>query len=240
MKLSEGELRPGVVLAVKDNFGTIVASVPGLFSAEDKDCLPPISPFPVGQPNTFTTPKVGDEVWVLFFHDNNRQLFWIRKDQTSKNNGLYNKRGGPKSARVGDSGIQGQPNCNILASIENKSAWATIYFADGSGWIIQNQDIIIQLDQNGKIIMTNGEPHCTLEINDDGISLGSSGKSAHPACHGDRVADLFDNIIDTLAAIAATARSNPYTAAIGEVIEQQLQKYQDDSQYIVSDYVTLD
>lgn len=239
MKLSEGELRPGVVLEVLDNFGTITASVPGLFSEEDKGCLPPISPFLIGQPNAFTTPKVGDEVWVLFFHDNNRQLFWIRKDNTTKNNGQRNKKGGPKSSQ-NDGGIQGQPNCNILASIENKSAWATIYFADGSGWVIQNQDIIIQLDQDGKMIMTNGEPHCTLEINDDGISLGSSGKSAHPACHGDKVVQLFDNIIDTLSAISTTAKANPYTAAIGTVIDQQLLKFKNDSQYIVSDYVTLD
>lgn len=43
MRWMNGEMRPGVVLEVVDNKGRIKASVPGLFSKEDQNCLPPIS-----------------------------------------------------------------------------------------------------------------------------------------------------------------------------------------------------
>ena len=87
MKLANGELRPGVVLEVLSVDGIIKASVPGLFSSRDQELLPPIYPFGVGASNTFSTPNIGDEVWVLSFTDNLQQLYWFRKDNFSENNG---------------------------------------------------------------------------------------------------------------------------------------------------------
>ena len=82
-----GELRPGTILEVLTDEGVIKASVPGLFSAQDQEVLPPIYPFCVGGSNTFSTPNVGDEVWVLSFTDNLQQLYWFRKDYFALNNG---------------------------------------------------------------------------------------------------------------------------------------------------------
>lgn len=236
MKLMDGELRPGVILEVLSTDGVIRASVPGLFSSVDKDVLPPIYPFGLSGSNAFSTPNVGDECWVLFFHNNPEQLYWFRKDNFSTNNGDRNKDG---LKRAGGS-IQGQTNVEVLSSRESGLGWATIYFSDGTGWIIQNQDAVMQLDKDGNILLSTGAPHGEIEISDDGISLGTKGGAAHPACHGDSVADLFDNIIKTLRAIQTASSSNPYTIAIGNAIEPLLSKYENDAEYIKSDYVTLD
>lgn len=236
MKLADGELRPGVILEVLSTDGVIKAKVPGLFSAVDQEVLPPIYPFCVGSSNSFSTPNVGDECWVLFFHNNPEQLYWFRKDHFSTNNGDRNKMG---SKKIGGN-IQDQTNVEVLSSRESGLGWATIYFSDGSGWIIQNQDAIMQLDPDGNILLSTGAPHGDIEISDDGIAIGTKGGAAHPACYGDRVADLFDNIINTLRAIQLASNSNPYTIAIGNAITKELSKYENDAEYIKSDYVTLD
>lgn len=236
MKLMDGELRPGVILEVLSVDGIIRASVPGLFSAVDKDVLPPIYPFGLGGSNNYSTPNVGDECWVLFFHNNPEQLYWFRKDNFAANNGARNNGATDKTGI----NIQDQTNVEVLSSRETGLGWATIYFSDGTGWIIQNQDAIAQLDKDGNILLSTGAPHGDIEINDDGISLGTKGGSAHPACYGDRVADLFDNIIKTLRAIQTASNSNPYTIAIGNAIAPLLSQYENDAEYIKSDYVTLD
>jgi hypothetical protein len=228
MKLINGELRPGTILEVLSPEGVIKASVPGLFSAEDMEVLPPIYPFCMGGSNTYSTPNKGDEVWVLFFTDNMQQLFWFRKDNYAMNNGKL----------AGD--IQQKQNVEVLSNRESGTGAATIYFSDGTGWIIRNQEVVIQLDNEGNITLTNGQPHGTIEISSDGISLGTKGGSAHPACHGDKVAELFDKLIDCLSNIAQVAKGNPYTYAIGTVLEMEITKFENDPDYINSDVVTLD
>lgn len=228
MKLINGELRPGTILEVLSSEGVIKASVPGLFSAEDVEVLPPIYPFCMGGSNTYSTPNKGDEVWVLFFADNMQQLFWFRKDNFALNNGKL----------AGD--IQQKQNVEVLSNRESGTGVATIYFSDGTGWIIKNQEVAIQLDNDGNITLTNGQPHGTIEISDDGISLGTKGGSAHPACHGDKVAELFDKLINCLSNVAQVAKGNPYTTAIGTVLEEEIAKFENDPDYINSDVVTID
>lgn len=181
-----------------------------------------------------------DEVWVIFFTDNPEQLFWLRKDNFAKTNGTYSKNATKGVSGGKDGSIQDQPNVQIMANIESKAGWATIYFDDGSGWVIKNQQAIIQLNQDGKVIISNGQPHGTIEINDNGISIGSSGESLHPAPHGDKVQKLFENIIDLFKLIQSVADQSPYTKAISLAIEQKLPEFENDYQYINSDIVTLD
>ncbi len=228
MKLINGEIRPGTILEVLSPEGAIKASVPGLFSAEDAEVLPPIQPFCVGGSNTYSTPNKGDEVWVLFFGDNEQQLFWFRKDNYALNNGKLAE------------DIQQKQNVEVLSNRESGTGTATIYFSDGTGWIIRNQEVVIQLDNDGNITLTNGQPHGTIEISDDGISLGTKGGSAHPACHGDKVAELFDKLIACLSCLAETAKGDPHTSPLGIALEEEITKFENDPDYINSDVVTLD
>lgn len=245
MDLAYAHMRPGTVLEVLDSKGTIKAEVPGLFSSEDQDCLPPIYTFNLSGSNSFSSPTVGDEVWVLFFDNNPEELRWFRKDPFEKNNGSRNKNGSHVIDKAGSStgetsNIQDQKNVEVISSRESGAGWATIYFSDGTGWIIQNQDAVIQLDAEGKIRLTNGQSHGTIEINDEGISLGTGGSSSHPAPHGDKVAELFDKIVGTFLKISEAAKGSPYTTAIATAIDSDVPIYQNDSQYINSEIVTLD
>ena len=81
MRLSNAILRPGKVLEVVDANGTIKVSAPGLFSdQDDPKLLPPVTPLLLLHSNQYSTPIVGNEVWVLNFTDNTQQLYWFRKD----------------------------------------------------------------------------------------------------------------------------------------------------------------
>lgn len=239
MKLLNGDLRPGTVLEVLDNTGNIKASAPGLFSSEDLEYLPPIRPFGVGGSNNFSTPNVGDSIWVLSFTSNPEELFWFRRDDFSKNNSKFNHAATKNISGVSGT-IQSQKNVEVLSSRRSGTGWATIYFSDGTGWIVQNVDSVIQLDQDGNVKLSNGQPHGTIEINDNGICLGTSGEAEHPCPHGDKVAELFDNIIGTLNKISEAAKQSPYTTAIADAIDGHVKNYIENSQYINSDIVTLD
>lgn len=240
MKLLNADLRPGTVLEVLDNIGTIKASAPGLFNEEDLEFLPPVRPMGFGGSNNFTTPKVGDDIWLLSFTDNPEELRWWRRDNYAGNNGKFNMSGSKSTKKSGGGLIQEQANVEVLSSRESGTGWATVYFSDGTGWIVQNVNSIIQIDKDGNITLTNGQPHGTIEINDNGISLGSEDKSAHPCPYGDKVAELFDSVIGTLNKIAIAAQGSPYTAAIATAIQKDVPTYQNNSQFINSNYVTLD
>ena len=69
-------LRPGTVVEVVDNYGTITATSPGLCSVnDDPSLLPPIIPFSQGPANSFSSVLKDEIVWI--FHDNtNSQLFF--------------------------------------------------------------------------------------------------------------------------------------------------------------------
>ena len=76
MKLVNGEIRPGIVLEVLDEYGTIKGSCLGVFSDEDDPAmLPPIQQWPTSSGSSFNQPKVNDPIWVLFFNDNPQELF---------------------------------------------------------------------------------------------------------------------------------------------------------------------
>lgn len=224
MKLLKGTIRPGTVREVLEN-GNIKATAPGLFSFEDDvKMLPPIMPWQIGSNcNSFSQPKVYDEVWIMNFADNPRQLYWFRKDDASKNTNVNLT----------------EENVEILCNREIGGEWATIYFADGSGWVIGKGDSVINIKADGSILLTNGMPHSTIHIN-NGISLGSKDKSASPAAKGDEVEKLLSSICALLNNVATAALPNPYTAAIGTAIQTALPGITNKIPNISSAHVTID
>ena len=199
MKLSSGVLRPGTVIDVLEE-GNIIASAPGLFSKEDSDTLPPIYPFTGVHANQFSSVNPGDEVWILNFSDNPMQLYWFRKDDYKENN----------------KDLLGEENVEILCNRESGFGWATIYFSDGSGWIIKNGDSQIQIDSDGNIKLSKPESHRSIIIDEDGIKLG--GSDNHPAVYGDKLMDVLEKIQITFDLIQKAAITNPFTMPIGTAI----------------------
>jgi hypothetical protein len=225
MKMHKGTIRPGTVLKVLEN-GIIKASAPGLFSFDDDpENLPPIMPWFIGHnSNAFSQPKQYDEVWIMNFSDNPMQLYWFRKDRIENNKNIS---------------IQ-EENVEILCNREVGGEWCTIYFSDGSGWIISKGDSIIQIDKTGDILLTNGLPYRNINITPDGISLGSKNKSAHPAAFGDECENALYALCALLSQVATAALPNPYTTAIGTTIISGLGNVTNKITNISSSNVTLD
>ena len=228
MKLLNGVIRPGTVLEVMDD-GCIKAAAPGLFSIEDDvEKLPKIIPFFIGgNANSYSKPLLNDEVWIMNFNDNPQQLYWFRKDYPSETDNMTNI-------------IKDQENVEILCNREVGAGWCALYFSDGSGWVISKDESTIQIQKNGSIVLNTGKPNRCIDINGKNISIGSIGKSAHPAAYGDTVEEILLSLCLMLNQVAMGAMANPYTINIGTTILQKLPGIINDLSSISSDHVTID
>lgn len=226
MKLHKGTIRPGTVLEVLEN-GEIKATAPGLFTfEEDTEKLPPIMPWFIGSNcNSFSKPVKYDDVWIMNFSDNPQQLYWFRKDRISANN---------------ENLPMGEENIEILCNREVAGDWCSIYFSDGSGWIISKGDAMIQIKPDGSINLNPGFNNRIIDTSAESISLGSYGKSAHQAAYGDVLVDVFMNLISILRQVQMASLPNPMTAAIGTVLASSLPILEKKLPDIMSPHVTLD
>lgn len=144
MKLGNATLRPGRILEVStDVLGEIKAEAPGLFSKEDPtEKLPPIMPFFLLHPNSYSTPVVDEEVWIINFNDNPRALFWLKKDDYKVNLDSFK-----------DNEVL-EVFCYRDLGDDKK---ASLYFSTGEGWMMSSNGII-NIDKDGQIhIKSQGE-----------------------------------------------------------------------------------
>ena len=226
MKLNKGTIRPGTVLEILEN-GCIKASAPGLFSFNDDPTkMPPIMPWFIGNnSNAFSKLKLYDEVWIMSFSDNPRQLYWFRKDKITDN--LENI---PVN----------EENVEILCNREVRGEWCSIYFADGTGWVISKGDSIIKIRPDGSILLSADMPNRCIDINGENISIGSEGTSSHPAAYGDKTEEILMDLCVLLNGIGIKAIANPYTFAIGSDLFMKLPGITKKIANISSQHVTID
>lgn len=224
MKLVDAILRPGRVIEVSKD-GKIRAEVPGLFTEKDKDKLPYIYPLFTNNSNVYSEPTLYQEVWILNNINNPLDLHWFRKDNYIE-----------ADKKILESG----ENVEILCNRESGMGWAQIYFTDGTGWIIKNDESLIQIRKDGSIKMQMDWPHRTIDINSQNISIGSENMSAHPAALGDYTQFCFNSLCGILNSIAVSAKTNPYTIMIGKSIDMTLPMLKNFIGYISSKHVTLD
>lgn len=226
MKLNKGTIRPGTVLEVFDD-GSIKASAPGLFSFDDDtNKMPPILPWFIGNnTNAFSKLKPYEEVWIMNFSDNPRQLYWFRKDTVSDN---------------AENIPMSEENVEILCNREVGGEYCSIYFSDGSGWVISKGVSVIKIKPDGSIILTTDMPNRCIEINGQNISIGSEGQSAHPAAYGDKTEELLMNLCMLLNKVGVAAISNPLTFAIGSELLGGLPNITLKISDISSQHVTID
>lgn len=227
MKLINAILRPATIVeVVEGGNGKIKVDAPGLFLEEEKDLNPPIMPFWEligGHANTFSTPIVGDEVWILNLTDNPLQLYWFRKDNhIEANAGIFSE--------------AGTANVEILCNREAGTGYASLFFADGTGWMLRNDDSRLQIFPDGHIELGMNYPHRTIKINSEAIMLGDG---AHPACYGDEVAKILMKICGLLQLLGTAAGSTPYTMALKPIFELGA-KIQEDIPGIKSTHVKID
>lgn len=224
MELKNCIIRPAKVVKVQDN-NILKVVAPGLFSKTDNpDLLPPVYPFIEMSKNSFSEVQEGDEVWLLNVEGNKTELFWLRKPDYE-----FGMEG-----RIAGGGLE------ILARREAGSSWAEIYFSDGTGWIIRNDMSYISINKDGHITLSVLGRHKTIEINDEGISLGSKGQSAEPAVLGDKLTDVLDYIVVVAEMIRDASLANPYTVPLGTALKATIPVLKSKAEKICSSYVTLD
>ena len=222
MKLENGTMRPGIILDVVDTQGTIKVEAPGLFTREDPEKLPPVYPLFLFGTNSFSTPVKGDEVWVVNFSDNERQLYWFRKDNLDND----------KKYLTDEEG-----KIDIIINRDTDKGWGTLYFSDGSGWVMSRDNSKINIDANGNISISHPDPNRTIFVSSQGISLGKKGVSDHTACYADQLIPILNSITLQFELLKTSLQSNPYTAPAASAIDTGMWK--DDIDTIESTNVTL-
>jgi hypothetical protein len=227
MVLSQAHIRPGLVREIVDENGVVKVSCCGLFSdQDDPELLPPVYQFPLGGANNFSSPKVDDEIWVLFFDDNPMELFYIRKDKFPEH-----------LQKILGSDYK---ECEVLASRELSSGMIQIYFTDGEGWIIRNVDSVINMRADGSILLDTGSAHRKIDICDNSISLGSEGGSAHTAAYGDKVVKSLKMLNTILNTVAMAGKLTPFTIGMSTAIDALRPMFEQSIEEIESQHVTLD
>lgn len=228
MKLKHGTMRPGKVMQVLEK-GQIKASAPGLFSdQENPDNLPPIYPFFGFHSNAFSSLKKDDEVWVLNFKDNDRQLHWLRKDN-------YNK------CLDGFPTTEEDQNVEVIVNREyGDSTWATIYFSNGDGWVIKEDESIINIRSDGSILLKSNSEKGVIDLYKGGVSIGAEGGASDNAMlYSEWDKWLKNDLCGALTAFSTALKANPYTMPAGTALDELIPKLQASGMNIKSNYVTL-
>lgn len=216
-------MRPGRVIEVLGS-GNVKVAAPGLFSEEDKENLPTVMPFFGLHANSYSEPKVQDEVWVLNVEDNPLQLFWFRKDDRTEHN----------------TDLEGEENVEILVNREAGTGYATIYFSDGTGWMFCNGKSFINIMKDGSILIDPDIDKRVIHCCGNSISLGSKGGSSHKAGYGDEISEALNMICACLASVRQAALTNPYTTNIAGAIGSTPDELNTQITKTVSPNVTLD
>lgn len=227
MRLAMCDIRPGKVLKVVDNYGSIKASAQGLFSEEDDlDLLPPITQFIIPSSTSFSMPHEGDNIWVWYFEDNPQELLYTFRSNTPNLNGeqLDNE----------------YQDVEVQMKRNSDNGEIQVGYTDDDGYTINNSGTKINVDnKKHDIHMTTCNGGKALSISNDGISLGKDGGSKYKAVCGEKLIENLNDIKNIFTAIKDAAMGNPYTTPIGVAMTPLLSKLNNFKQ-MLSEVVTLE
>lgn len=232
MKLIHATIRPGKVLEiVEDGAGAIKVSAPGLFTdADGTEVLPPVYPWPFGHhANAYSCPKVEDEVWVISFTDNPLQLHWVRKDDFPEN---------LKDLPLADE----TQNLEVVVNREfEDSKWAILYFSNDDGWMMRKgEDGLINIRQDGSILLKTNFDKRIIDICEDSIALGTEGKAEDNAMLYSKWKEWADELLNQFKTTLMNAASaNPYTANLAPAFQAVAAALQPKIDPIKSEHVTI-
>lgn len=193
------EIRPGTVLKVIDNYGTVKASCVGLFAeSDDPDLLPPIYQSFRPSLSQFSQPHEGDPIWVMIFNNNPQELIYMfRGDTKSENPGLDNE----------------YPDVEIQMRRTTGDADVEVGYNATEGYSIYNQGTSVNVDNDGNVHIRH-KNGTTISVTDSGISLGTDGGSSYKAVCGEDLIKILNSFKDVLSSIHESAVSSPYTTHI--------------------------
>ena len=223
MKLADCEIRPGTVLAVCNNYGTIKASCCGLFSPEDDiDLLPPVYPLIKTSNTSFCEPQIGDLIWVWINTTNPLELFYTFMGDAADNN-----------SDILDAG--GYDACNIIS--RDSSNNSELMWNDQEGWSMKHNGAGVQVRPSGDVEVSND--NSSVKVSENGIKLTTGGES-QPAVLGNELKSTLQELISALQKVAAIAKTTPETIQIGISLESSLVGVANKLSKILSTKISLD
>lgn len=226
MRMAMCDIRPGVILKVVDNYGTIKASAQGIFSEEDDpDLLPPITQFILPSSTSFSMPHEGDNVWIWHFEDNPQELLYTFRGNTQNLNG--------------DELDNEYKDVEIQMKRKSDNGEIQVSYNDDDGYTVDNSGSQINIDNKDHEIHLKCKGGKEVSINKDGISLGKDGGSKYKAVCGEELIKSLDDIKNVLNAIKDAAMGNPYTMPIGTAMTPLLPKL-NTFKKMLSNVVTLE
>lgn len=161
----------------------------------------------------------GDDVWILNLEDNPVQLYWFRRDRREDN-----------------AELEGEQNVEVLCNRATGTGWATIYFSNGTGWMIRNGEAYARIAPSGEIMLDTHMSNRYIRLCRSGIELGGT---EHDGARGDVIQDALETITSCLEAIRAAASTNPYTLAISSAIGSTPEKVAAKVPLVTSPHVKL-
>jgi hypothetical protein len=185
MEIFKGKI---IKISSEEYSGIIKCRIDGLYNSDtmgniDDDDLPNLYPMYSPNQNSFYTPKLNDEVFVVLDRGNKYSGLWFAKSKLSQYllDKLKDDYEGFKSIVIDD---------------EEK---LEIYYSRKDGVILKLDKSVINL-KNNEITATN--ENRTLHIKDDMISLGKLNVSDEPCVLGNKNVDALNFISDEAITLA--------------------------------------
>lgn len=197
----------GSVVSIDDSTfsGIIKCRILGLYNTEsigsiDDEDLPNVYPLHSPNLNSFSTPKVDEEVYVILDRGNKYTPFWFAKSKLSDL--LLDKLAGD---------YEGFKSITI-----DEDEDLEIYYSRGEGIIIKQAQAVIKLFKDEIKLET---PDRKLHIKDGQISIGSLDKAAEPATLGDKNVNALTDLATEIGnlATALNVYTTSQTAIVGSV-----------------------
>lgn len=224
--INVGDLRliPGVVIDNNDPkvLGRVKAYAPGLFDTKtmDKEALPWVYPFCMSGLQRYSTQNTSTKIWVLFIPDNPYGYFYIpffEPFSITKDN------------------ISGETD--ILISRVGGGGNVSVHYNSRDGFVSQVNDSKINITSGGDII--NSSNSSEIKIEGGHVYFGSSGGGYEPGVLGNKLQDLFTNMITKINNLSQLAQQSPYTQALVPGFNELANQISSDKENILSEIVSL-
>jgi len=202
MEIDGVKIIPGVIIDIEDpkKIGRIKCDVPTLFvsSEMNKDGMPWIYPLIMPGYQRFSSPAVGQKVWVIQNTQNYNEFWYVPMQEfTSDVKTLIN----------GDT--DDYDSIELLAYRNLGSNALYVYYLNSQGFMIKIGDTAkINITPKGEIKMQAGE--AKVELRENKVYIGN-GETGQAAVMGETLKDMIESLSMKLNALGSTASNSPYT-----------------------------
>lgn len=231
----------GTVVDVNDplKIGRVKISILGKYDELDVSVIPWAFPFNHLNSGFLTIPSLGEFVNCFFENDDEQIPFYISNIIINDNLKEKVSADYPKVWSLVNNDKLG---VNTDGQEDNKRV-LEIYYTESQGLIIQKNDTIINLrNTDESIYIKNGKTGKVVHLSEEGISLGTEGKSKEMAVLGDTLEKLLNEFITELGKIGSIATPMGPTGTLNTSPQWTLlvNKFKNDWVGFKSKVVTLD